>query len=244
MVAVNRVYPDFDPAGAICEDTLAEVAYLRAHGKSWEETAKAIEWDAVELRQVLRHDPNFPAMLELAQREAEDEADADGLARLRVLAHSPHEDVALHALQIITKYLADKRRDETRLAVEQMRAQTKLASIQQRAAKTKQKEEEEEEEEDPELTPAQVAQFEKASREYQAKMVDAVTANGIVVYLWAGDQKLINRPPGPQDKPLQILRSHDALCGGNPVYWAVPFPCPTDIIHGPFIKIPDAPTAT
>src|SRR5262245_41070995 len=86
MVARSQVAdsPSKDrPSAARPEDTLAEVAEMRAHGQFWKAVAEAVGWDLAELRRALCHDPNYPAAMELALREAEVEAAAEMLHTLR-----------------------------------------------------------------------------------------------------------------------------------------------------------------
>src|SRR5215218_8124369 len=98
MVATNRVSPFNDyPSEALPEDVLAEVADLRARGRSWEETASAVGHTVAELRRAVRHDPNFPAALELARKEIEFEAEAETLQRLRKQLHDENAKTAMKA---------------------------------------------------------------------------------------------------------------------------------------------------
>src|SRR5262245_28614306 len=129
MVATHPGYaPDQRPHSVLDEDLLVAVADLRARGKSWDEVAQAVKWeDVAELRRAIRRDPYFPKALKLARHEVEQEAEADGLARLRALTHSPNEEVAKAAATVILKHLSDKRRDATRPKVERLRAEARMA---------------------------------------------------------------------------------------------------------------------
>src|ERR1700742_2574900 len=101
----------------------AEVTYLLARGKSWEEAATAFGWDAAKLRSVAWRDPHFEDELARARHEEAREIEAAVLTRLHQFAESRDPEQATWAVNLLTKHITAKRRDETRLAVERFRAQ-------------------------------------------------------------------------------------------------------------------------
>src|SRR5262245_11607644 len=129
MVTTHPGYaPDQRPHSVLDEDLLVAVADLRARGQSWEAVAQAVHWDDVaELRRAIRRDPYFPKALELAEQEVQREADAESLARLRAVVNGNKPVAARKAAEVILKYLAEKRRDATRLEVERIRAEARMA---------------------------------------------------------------------------------------------------------------------
>lgn len=150
---------------ALSDDLRAEVAYLRAHGQSWEEVAAAFGWNAAKLRWATRCDPNFEAELTHARLEAEKDAEAALLAKLHELVGDEDCDRAIRAAALLTRHIISKRREETRLAVEQFRTQRLIAQAEAEKAKTE--------------------------RQEKAKSVDA---HGTVVYLSAGDRRIADTP--------------------------------------------------
>lgn len=126
-----------EPSNPLTPDDLrAEVAYLRAEGRSWDEVAKSVGRDAAELRRATRRDPHFAAELEHARSEAEQDAEAALLARLRRLVASDDPEQAVRAVNLLTRHLAGKRRDETRRAVERSRAKARAARAAAEESKT------------------------------------------------------------------------------------------------------------
>ena len=213
MAASNSNSPFNDsPSGPLPEDVRAEVAYLRARGTSWEDTAQAVGGSAVNLRGAVRHDPNFPAALALARKEVEQEAEAASLQMLRAQLNDADSTIARKAAERITKYLGDKRRDETRLEIERLRVARAQAKIAARVA----------EDEEDELPPKEQTTAEKCARE------------NTTVYLWGGRHKLGDTPPDATDTPLRLITTKVA---GRVVYWAHTDPSP-DPINGPHVAPP------
>jgi hypothetical protein len=243
MVALNSDYPSFDPAKAIfSEDILTEIADLRAHGKSWEETAKAVEWDAEELSRTALHDPNYEPALERARDRVADETNDEGLAQLRELTKCGKPETALQAHQIIRKYLVEQQKNKTRLAVERMRLQGTLARASAKSAK--QEKAEEVDEDAPRIDPVdggvrssirQEREFKAAQHRLQEELSKEIAELGVTVWLWAGDHRLTNSKPGPNDTPLKIVPDQDAMIAGKRVYWAVPVPEPACPVMGPYL---------
>ena len=238
MVALNRDYPFNDyPAAPLPEDILAEVVDLRARGHSWEATALAVEWDVADLRRAARHDPNYPAAYELAEREVDHEADAEGLHRLRVLLGDANSAIARDAAEIIARYLTAKRRDATRLEVERIRADARAAGAAARRAKAEAKRTADgAEEEDPPLNPERERQIEEITRRHEREYAEKVARAGTPVFLWGGCHVVGGTPPDDTDTPLRVFR--DTTVGGREIFWAVTDPVPAHLTDGPFLTPP------
>jgi hypothetical protein len=243
MVAPNHDYRPFDTAKALfSEDVLAEIVDLRAHGKSWEETAQAVEWDANELRKAVKCDPNFAPALERARCEVADETNDEGLARLRKLTGDDNPEIALEAHRIIRKYLAEQERNKTRLAVEGMRLQAQMTRAEVQRAKSR--EQEEVDEDAPRVDPVdggpmcsirEEREMKEAKRQVQEIIIEEVADAGATVWLWAGDHRVHAHKPGPNDTPLQIIPTIDSYVAGKRIFWAVPLPEPAHIM-GPYLR--------
>jgi hypothetical protein len=246
MVAINRDYPAFNPNTAVfSEEILAEVAYLRAHGKSWEETALAVNWEAAELRRTARIDPNFGPELARAQRETEEEADAEGLALLRQLAQHDKPRVALDALKIITEYLTQQRHDRKQLAIEEMRHEAQMARVNAKSAKQMKAETEAAEKAAKEAE--EHAKLERRAEEvharYEPRYAERLAREKAIVFLWGGCHKVCDGvPPDETDTPLYLTA--DDTVRGRQLFWVLANPPVTHPIDGPFLKPPGCRPAT
>jgi hypothetical protein len=227
MVTANRISPYNDyPSEALPEDVLAEVADLRARGRSWEATATEVGFSAAELRRAVRHDPNFPAALELARKEMEFEAEAETLQRLRKQLHDENAKTAMKAAQCITKYLSDKRRDETRLEVERLRAESRPARERSKA----------EEHAQPQEAPEGEAEWVAHQRRVEQIRAEAAARDNAIVYLWGGCHKIGETPPDATDTPLHIHVDHTVP--DRKVYWVYIDPPIVHPFEGPFLAPP------
>ena len=235
MVAISRASPFNDyPPCALPEDILAQVADLRARGHSWEAAAQAVGFAVDELRRAVRHDPNFPAALELARQEFEQEAEAECLRRLRERLSDADAKTALKAAQTLTKYLADKRHDQTRLEVERTRAETRSAREQ---VKAEARRAEEAEDQEPEQTPEEIEREAARRRRLERARAEEWAREKAIVYLWGGCHKMGDTPPDATDTPLRLMADHTIR--GRTVYWAYTDPPPTNNpIDGPFLAPP------
>ena len=234
--AHTRFTPADPSASGVDEDVLYEVAAIRARGRSWEAAAEAVGWDVAELRRVLRHDSHFDAALARATKEAEDEAQAEGLQRLRVLLRDDDPEIALQACEVISRYNSEKRRDETKLAVETLRAETRLSVEQLRAdgRATRAAERAAEADDEPRMTPEEEKRWNEAvQRAWERRALEAC-GPGVSAYLGGGRHRNPTTPPDEAATPVQIVMDKDALVGGRTVYWALPLPLPTDPTVGPF----------
>ena len=104
-------------------DLRSDLAYRRACGRSWASMADALGYHPDALRRATENDPEFPAAQERAWAEVAWEGQADGLRRLRQAANGSDEDRALKAAEILVKYATERRRDDTRITVEKIRAE-------------------------------------------------------------------------------------------------------------------------
>lgn len=230
MVAFNRTEPLNDsPSDPLSDDLLAEVADLRARSRSWEETARAVGFPVADLRRAVRRDPNFPAALERARKEIDFEAEAETLQRLRKQLHDEEAATAMKAAQCLTKYLSDKRRDETRLEVERLRAESRATREHAKIEKPS-----EQPEEVAEVDPEWVARRRQLERHYAEDAVGDATT----VYLWGGCHKIGDTQPDATDTPLRLAADH-TVRGRGVVYWAYTDPPPVgNPIDGPFLAPP------
>ena len=233
MVASHPGYaPDQRPNSVLDEDLLVAVADLRARGQSWDEVAKTVHWeDIAELRRAIRRDPYFPKALKLARREVEQEAEADGMARLRALTHSENEEVAKEASATILKYLSEKRRDATRLKVEGIRAEARMA-----CAGAKVKNAQDAERESAELMQARAELSEEYRQSYERACAKLTAAQGHV-YLWGGCHRIGGVEP--DDTDMKFCLRLDESIPGRTIVWAVhPRLLGFDPWNGPFLPPP------
>ena len=238
MVASPRrpAPPDYSDS-ALDPDLLVEIANLRARGQSWEETAKAVQWDAAELCRVIRRDTAYPKALEAAEEEVYREAQADGLARLRALTHSANEELARDAASTILKYLAEKRRDETRLEVERIRSETRLACADAKARKAAERVQKEDAD-DVYMTPEEERQVVEINMQVQARNAERLARERAVVYLYGGCHKIGDTPPDETDTPMILFGDMTAFAGRT-IYWLMTEPWPvSDVRTGPFLPPP------
>jgi hypothetical protein len=145
-------------------------------------------------------------------------AEALALQKLVKLLDSEHQDVVLKAAEVISKYAAERRRNETRLAVEKMRAETALAKVAAARAARGQ-----EEDADPyaRLGPA-------AKKELETEWADTLGAWNPTtlrprVYLWGGEGVIGNGAvPDDRDTRVRVLRDDAPGDGDGPLFWVVP----------------------
>lgn len=231
MVALNRNYPFTDyPSASLSEDVLAEVVDLRARGRSWEETASAVQWDVAELRRATRHDPNYAAAYAIAEREVQQEADAEGMRLLRTLMTDKKPHIALAAAKVATRYLSEKRRDETHLEVERLRAEARVARAEEKRVGA----EERVSGDEPRPSPEEEREWAAREREIEEKWATDAVESRTMIYVWGGQHRIIDTPPDASDIPAQLVRDKDALVAGKPVYWVVAHPFPTHPLFGSF----------
>lgn len=227
--------PDTFPRCNLGEELMAQVVDLRARGESWEDTARAIEWDVADLRRVCRNDPGYNAAYEFAEREVAREDAARIRRALRKGLDDPDKEKARKAAEFFARYIAGERRDDTRLEVEQMRSEARQASAQARMAKEQARQAEKE----PQLTAADEKQARDAFHNAQERFAEDLSPRRHLVYLWSGCHKLGGASPDETDIPLYLL-ADDTVPGGK-IYWAVTPTPATDPQKGPFLPPPGKP---
>ncbi len=231
---VSRIREDSRPPQAaftLPAALVAEVADRRARGQSWSAIATALAWDEAALRTAVRHDPCYEAAMAAARREVEQEAEAELIHTLR--QHLHNAETALPAATLLAKYLSDRRRDTTRLEVEQLRRSFRPATPGLPAP--------------PEPPPEAERQWtadddQRAEREFwrrQHLVAQEAARPGAEVYLWGGDHPIGDTPPTAADTRLLIVS--DMTIPGRHVYWAMRYPPPTDLRTGPFPASPVRP---
>src|SRR5262245_63146474 len=94
-----------DPLIPDVEELLLRAAELRAAGSSWSATARQIETDEPELRDLCRlHHAAYRRMLRAARRDVTDEAASEALLCLRRLLRSDDDRTCSAAANAILKY--------------------------------------------------------------------------------------------------------------------------------------------
>ncbi len=217
------------------EDTLAEIADLRARGSSWNATADAIGWGVAELRRTLRHAADaFERYYEEAEREVRRETEAEMLLVYRTQLRDEDAATARKAADAIAKHSAAERRDHTRVEVENIRAEVVRAKLQERRASDV-----------PEVEPpidATVLPPEEVHRpDLEVVFARRAANEQAVVWLWGGQHKVGGTEPDPRtDVPL-VLFGDDTVPGHRKVFWATRFPMPGNPFAGPFPAAPQEP---
>ena len=221
---------------ALDDDTLAEVAEMRAHSKGWAEFGGDLGWAVRDLRRAVRHSPNFGRAYERAIREVREETEAEALAVLRLRMRDSDADRALRAAKIAAAHRDAERRDRTRLEVEELRVGAARVKLDAKRA------DDAPADETLAGVPLSGEQFER-ERALEAGWAAEAAAAGVTVWLWGGRHKIPDTPPGTGDVPLQLVRDTHAGAG-RPVYWAFKLPMITDMVAGPFppvkpVNLPD-----
>jgi hypothetical protein len=231
MVATPRSASPDSVDSALDPDLVTEVAALRARGASWEDAAAKVRWDVGDLCRVLRRDPTYPAALEAAEDEAYREGQADGFARLCALTHDPDPDRAERASAIILKFTAERRRDQTRLEVERLRAEGR------RLKATRPANGDADDAGEREREPYPATAEEKAQWDAEVKAAAEKFAGRATVYLWGGCHRT-DAPPDETDTELSLRPADDAI-PGRVIYWArVNRLIGRDPRNGPFLPPP------
>ncbi len=211
----------------LTEETLAEVADLRARGSSWDATARAVGWDTPDLRRALRGAPDaFERFYADAERDVRRETEAELLLKLRAQLRDPDTPTARKAAEALAKHIAAERRDRARLDVEKLRAETARAKL--NAKRTT---------DDPDADPPlnwPAATPEEVHRPDQEDTYARRAANTqAVVWLWGGAHKIGCTEPDPAtDTPLVLL--YDMTVQGRNLYWATRFPIPGNPMNGSY----------
>jgi len=211
-----------DPPPTLDTGLRARVADLRARGQSWDTVAAAIHWDVIELLTACRTDELFPAALAQAQQELDDEAQAEGLHRLRELLRCKRSEVALRAAQIITEHNAQKRRDATRLELERRRCATRLEVEHLRArARAGRAAPARPDEGDRALTGDEQRQVEAVFWRAQERHAEEARGGFSEVFVWGG-KHTIGEPPDESDRRVVLIPDRTVV--GRKVFWVMSYP--------------------
>jgi hypothetical protein len=203
------------PPVPLSPELLTDVAGRRADNVSWVIVGATLKFDCDALRAAAEADPRFAPALDRARAELTWQAEAAALRRLNRLLDSEDEGVAARAAEAVVKAAAERRRNDTRLAVEKMRAETALAKVAAKRAEA-----------DADADPyASLAPEVRKGLESEWK--DTLDAwNPLTlrprVYLWGG-QGPVGRgaEPDENDPRVRIVRD-DARGVNDPLFWVVP----------------------
>ena len=132
--AEARIGTFAEPPSPLTPELRSDIAYRRAQGHSWDAIGVVFHYHSDALRRAAEGDPEYAAAQEKARAEAAWEGEADGLCRLRLLADGADDGRALAAAEVLVKYARERRRDDTRLAVERLRADAQQARAAARPA--------------------------------------------------------------------------------------------------------------
>jgi hypothetical protein len=148
-------------------------------------------------------------------------AEERALKKLVDFLGSEHPDIALKGAEVIAKYAAERRRNETRLAVEKMRAETARAKIPARRGVCEEEEEWVPPPEPPPKPPHLTPEGRAAARERSG--LEAATTPDPLVLLWGGGHPLlVGRPPDAADARVFLHKDCSVTVDGHwPIYWVV-----------------------
>ncbi|HUR53055.1 MAG TPA: hypothetical protein VMZ71_02910, partial [Gemmataceae bacterium] len=98
-------------------DTVTRAAELRAEGKSWEFTARELEWESAdELRtHIDRNEKAYDRALRRARREVLNDSFAEGVFTLRRLMRAKEDAVAMKAADVMIRFRATTIRHRKKL---------------------------------------------------------------------------------------------------------------------------------
>ena len=187
----------------ITPEHIADFAYRKARGRSWEVIAHEFNHPYPDrLRRTLEKDEGFKAALARAKRDARDEADCDGLQLLRMHLRDKDAKIARAAAALILEHTSKHAERENKLRVEELRAKARLDVEAKRAeAKAAKK--------GPRVEPVSPA-VEVAARAPRDR-----------VFLYGGAHPTGLCPPDETDTPMQLLRE---VVNGVDFYYVLPQP--------------------
>ena len=120
--------PTFDPAVPMTAKWRSDIAWRLANGWTWKELAETLSCDADDLRFATETDPEFAEAQERAWTRVIFDGEADAMRRLRQIANTGADERASHAAEVLAKYAAERRENDTRLAIEKMRVGARIRS--------------------------------------------------------------------------------------------------------------------
>ena len=210
-----RVGTFLEPPCPLTPELRSDIAYRRAHGHPWDALGVTLHYHSDALRRACENDPDFAAAQAKAWEEATWEGQADGMSRLRRLVNGEDEGRALRAAEVLLKYAAEQRRDETRLAVEKMRAEAQQARAAAQQAKRVAKMEE------PAPAGPVIVGWVPAPETDAERQAEPDAE----VYLWGGKHPTGQSiQPDDSDAPVRVFADWSCGVGGKrcPVYWVAP----------------------
>ena len=217
-----------EPPCPLTPELRSDLAFGRACGRSWKGLAEGRGHDPDALRRAAESDPEFAGALERAREEVALKCEAEGLARLQQIAASRDERVALKAAESLVRYGLALRRERTRLAIEELRAEVK-----REAARARRRESDEEGEGDGWVTmrvPVRREAPEEMALRRDIAAVEGSAGEGPLarevpeVYLWGG-KHCTGRSvePDASDRRVRVVEDNSVGFGQRgPVYWVVP----------------------
>jgi hypothetical protein len=233
MSAPTSTTPVFDPAVPMTPEFRSDLAWRLAQGWTWEELGETLNCNRDELRRATENDPEFAAVQERAWTRVIWEAEADGMRRLRKLADNGDGERALRASEVLVKYAAERRDNDTRLAIEKMcveaRIEVEKLKNERAAAKEVAKEASRKAQEDnyfpPTIRPAPETDEERAKR-FEREHAERAAVPEAEVYLWGGKHPLGQSFP-PDASDIRVRVEDDWSCGyglsRSVVYWITPY---------------------
>lgn len=214
------------------EDTLAEVADRRARAHPWEAVARELGWGERALRRAARRCPGFDRAYARAAREVKDEAEAEALAVLRAGMRDADKDRALRGAEAAARHLAADRRDQTRLAVEEVRAGVAHARLAAKRAAGGA---------EPPPDFAAMTPDQAHAPDAEGRIARRAADDRAVVWLWGGAHRVGGvAPDAATDVPL-VLFADDTVRGRGRLFWAARFPLPGDPTADPLSAPPPEP---
>src|SRR5262249_35357211 len=156
---------------------------------------------------------------------------AEMLLSLRRLMREPDPAEVRKAADILARFLASDERNRTRVEVEELRAETKLAVAEAKATAQARKDAAAEAARarsgaDLGMSAEQWAEWERRDAEidqrHARRHAEEVARTKSVVYLWGGCHKLGSTPPDDTDTPLVVIS--DQTISGRQLYWALTDP--------------------
>lgn len=213
-----------EPPCPLTPELRSDLAYRRAAGYAWVALAATLHYDPDALRRAAENDPEFAAAQEKAWAQAAWEGEADAMRRLRRMLYEDDPDKSFKAAEVLVKYAREHRRDDTRIAVEQMRTDVQKAKIESKIALAA------EASRLAEPAPYQPCVYPVPTEAEYAEMRETAAIEGSTkpgsphVYLWGGRHD-IGRSVAPDESDLKVrvIEDWSAGCGARGViYWVIP----------------------